>query len=235
MCAFAIRSVMVLVLSCGLIACSSQQLSDYAEKKPVLDVQQFFDQRLKVYGVVKNRQSEVIRTFTADIKASWKHPTTLSGHAQDTLSGHAQEAALSGGTLSGHTQEEHIQSIDNVEGQALDISGDIPRQAAEGLLDETFYFDDGEVQHRQWRLVEQADGSYIATANDVIGEHRMQTAGNALFMEYVLRIPYKDGTIDVKVDDKMFLVSEQRIINESVFYKWGFKVGSVQLVIEKFD
>jgi hypothetical protein len=31
----------------------------------------------------------------------------------------------------------------------------------------------------------------------------------------------------------MFLVNDSRIINESIFTKWGFRVATVQLVIEK--
>lgn len=102
-----------------------------------------------------------------------------------------------------------------------------------GVLDEKFVFDDGEKQHRRWQLIKIADGKYTATANDVIGSHTMSVAGNALFMNYLLQIEYNKKPFVVSVDDKMFLVSEKRIINESRLYKWGFHVGSVQLVIEK--
>lgn len=102
-----------------------------------------------------------------------------------------------------------------------------------GTLDEHFLFDDGEKQQRIWTLSEQDDGSFLAKANDVIGEHPMFVAGNALFMKYVLQLAYGDGTINVTVDDRMFLVNEKRIINESIFTKFGFRVASVQLVIEK--
>lgn len=102
-----------------------------------------------------------------------------------------------------------------------------------GTLDEDFVFSDGEKQKRIWTLKPTVQGIYFASANDVVGEHAMSVAGNALFMEYVLQLPYKGKTMNVKVDDKMFLVDEKRIINESIFYKWGVKVASVQLVIEK--
>lgn len=102
-----------------------------------------------------------------------------------------------------------------------------------GTLDEHFVFSDGEKQQRIWTLTEQTDGSFVAKANDVIGEHPMFVAGNALFMKYVLQLAYGDGTIDVTVDDRMFLVNKNRIINESIFTKFGFRVASVQLVIEK--
>ncbi len=102
-----------------------------------------------------------------------------------------------------------------------------------GTLDEEFVFDDGERQTRVWKLTPNGDGSYIATAGDVIGEGTMQVAGNSLFLDYVLRIPYGDDTIDLKIDDRMYLVTERVLLNESIMTKWGFEVGEITLVIEK--
>ena len=102
-----------------------------------------------------------------------------------------------------------------------------------GTLDEQFVFDDGEEQTRVWTLERTAAGTYIATAGDVIGESQMKVLGNSLFMQYVLRIPYGDGTIDVNVDDRMYLVSDTVLLNESVMSKWGFHVGQITLVIQK--
>lgn len=102
-----------------------------------------------------------------------------------------------------------------------------------GTLDEQFAFDDGEQQVRIWKLKPSGEGEYIATAGDVVGEGLMQVAGNSVFLDYVLRIPYGDGTIDLRIDDRMYLVSEHVLLNESIMTKWGFEVGQVMLVIEK--
>ena len=104
-----------------------------------------------------------------------------------------------------------------------------------GTLDEEFVFDDGERQTRVWKLQPNGDGSYIATAGDVVGEGTMQVAGNSLFLDYVLRIPYGGDTIDLRIDDRMYLVSERVLLNESIMTKWGFEVGQIMLVIEKHD
>lgn len=103
----------------------------------------------------------------------------------------------------------------------------------QGRLDEVFIFNDGEEQQRTWILAPLDQHRYQATANDVVGEHLLETAGNALFMAYVLRIPYKDGTLDVSVEDRMYLVDDNTIINESTLYKFGFRVGSVVLTIQR--
>ena len=102
-----------------------------------------------------------------------------------------------------------------------------------GTLDERFTFDDGEHQERVWKLKPLGDGSYSATAGDVVGEAALQVAGNSLFLDYVLRIPYAGDTIDVRIDDRMYLVSERVLLNESIMTKWGFEVGQITLVIEK--
>jgi len=101
-----------------------------------------------------------------------------------------------------------------------------------GTLDERFIFDDGEEQQRVWTLVPDGD-AYIASAGDVIGSSSLRTAGNALFLNYVLQIPYKDSTLNLAVDDRMYLVNDNTLINETIMAKWGFEVGSVTLVIIK--
>ena len=102
-----------------------------------------------------------------------------------------------------------------------------------GTLDEVFKFDDGEEQTRIWKLTRDESGSYVGTANDVVGSSTLEVSGNSLFLDYVLRIPYDDGTLDLHIDDRMYLVSDRVLINESVMTKWGVKVGQITLVIEK--
>ena len=58
-------------------------------------------------------------------------------------------------------------------------------------------------------------------------------AGNAMFLDYVLRIPYGDSTIDLRIDDRMYLVNPNTLMNESRMIKYGFEVGEILLVIEK--
>lgn len=104
-----------------------------------------------------------------------------------------------------------------------------------GTLEEDFVFNDGEVQQRVWTLRPQGDSRYIGTAGDVIGSSEIVVAGNSVFLNYVLRIPWGEGSLDLSIDDRMYLVSERVLINESRMSKWGFGVGSIILVIEKRD
>lgn len=158
-----------------LSSCSAVKVAEHAAYTPVLEPQVFFDGKLTAHGVVKNRSGRIIRTFDADIEASWR---------------------------------------DGV-----------------GTLVEDFIFDDGELQQRIWVLKAQDDGSFFATAGDVVGTAQMHVAGNSAFMEYVLTIAYGNSTVDVRVDDRMYLVTPDVVINESKLTKLGVNVGSLSLVI----
>jgi hypothetical protein len=73
----------------------------------------------------------------------------------------------------------------------------------------------------------------VGTAGDVVGEGQVRVAGNSMFLDYVLRIPYGDGTLDIHIDDRMYLVTPDILINESRMLKFGFDVGEILLVIER--
>ena len=58
-------------------------------------------------------------------------------------------------------------------------------------------------------------------------------SGNALFMNYVLQVPYDGDVIEVNVDDRMYMVKDGVVINESIMKKFGVEVGYLSIVIEK--
>lgn len=174
------RSLSLLLLMGLLAGCAGPALETYSDLEPTLTPQEFFTGELSARGVVKNRSGEVIRTFDADIDASW-----------------------------------------NDEGV--------------GTLDEEFRFNDGEIQTRVWTLTPKDDGSLHADAGDVVEPGTMRWQGNAINMNYVLRVAYgdDDSTIDVSMDDWMYLITPDTLINETEMTKWGFKVGEIVLVIQK--
>lgn len=103
-----------------------------------------------------------------------------------------------------------------------------------GALDEVFRYDDGEVDTRVWTLTPE-EGGYRAEAGDVVEPGFMEWQGNAIRMNYVLEVPYGDGTINVRMDDWMYLITPDTLINETSMSKWGFPVGEVVLVIQRQD
>jgi len=100
-----------------------------------------------------------------------------------------------------------------------------------GTLDESFLFDDGQQQTRVWTLTPSGNQTYIGTAGDVVGDGAARWEGNAMFLDYTLRIALDDSTIDVHIDDRMYRISENVVVNESKMRKWGFGVGEILLTL----
>ncbi|KKO46335.1 lipoprotein [Arsukibacterium ikkense] len=108
-------------------------------------------------------------------------------------------------------------------------------QQGNGDLYEVFYFSDGRVEQRHWQLSQNNAGEVRGSAGDVVGEAKGQLAGNSLYWQYVLRIPYDGDTLDVTVKDWLHLVDEQNLINRTTLHKFGFKVAELTLSIQQLD
>lgn len=106
-------------------------------------------------------------------------------------------------------------------------------QENNGNLYELFHFSDGRVEQRHWQLQQAADGTVTGTAGDVVGKATGQLAGNALYWQYTLRIPYNGDTLDVKVKDWMYLIDNENLINRSTLHKFGLNVGELTLSIQR--
>lgn len=128
-------------------------------------------------------------------------------------------------------------------GIVQDYSGEVTRRFSVDMqatwqgntltLDEQFYYADGEQSERIWTIELNADNSITGTAGDVIGQATGQIQGNALYWQYTLEIPYDGDTLQVNLDDWMYLVTPTRLINRTAIDKFGFEVGEITLVIEK--
>lgn len=102
-----------------------------------------------------------------------------------------------------------------------------------GILDEEFFYSNGDTQTRQWQFVQQDENSYTGTASDVVGEASIAQAGNAINLNYTLQVPVGDRTYDLNFDDWMWLVEDELIINRATMKKFGFRVGELIVVIQK--
>ncbi len=102
-----------------------------------------------------------------------------------------------------------------------------------GTLDEDFIYSDGTKQKRVWTLKKQANGQYIGTAADVVGEAVGIVSGNALNWKYVLALPVDGEVYKVNFDDWMILMDDQVMLNRAVMSKFGFKLGEVTLSFRK--
>jgi hypothetical protein len=112
-------------------------------------------------------------------------------------------------------------------------TGDGLPAKARGTLDERFVWSDGERQQRVWTITEMTSGKYQGAAGDVVGEAAGQSAGNALNWGYTLRIPYGERTLDVRLDDWMFLIDAATLINRAEMRFFGIRVGEITIAFRR--
>ena len=167
---------MLLLASSLLLVSCSQSLKDYKSMKPELDLAQFFQGSLSAHGVVQDYKGQVLRTFSAELVATWR-----------------------GGS---------------------------------GLLDEKFYFNDGTIEYRCWKLTKQGN-KYTGTAGDVVGKAEGQVIGNTLNWQYDLMVNTDSGLRQLHLDDWLYLIDNDTIINRTSMSLYGLDVAEVTLSIRK--
>lgn len=95
-----------------------------------------------------------------------------------------------------------------------------------GTLDEAFRYSDGRTQRRVWTIRKQGD-RYVGTAADVVGDAIGEAAGNALRFRYTLDYPYGNATVHLAVDDWMYLMDDDVLLNRSAISKFGVEIAQV--------
>ena len=106
-------------------------------------------------------------------------------------------------------------------------------QGNEGQLHETFYYNDGEQKIRIWDLNIDANGNVTGGAADVIGEAKGGSSGTAFNWHYTLRVPIDDTDYDLFVDDWMFMMDDNRMMNRSYMKKLGVTVAQISIFFDK--
>ncbi|MFN3970372.1 MAG: DUF3833 domain-containing protein [Gemmobacter sp.] len=96
-----------------------------------------------------------------------------------------------------------------------------------GTLAESFRYDSGAVQARQWTLRMEPGGTIIATAPDVVGEGRGRVEGPGIVLHYRIRLAEDAGGHVLDVTDWMYLMENGTIMNRSQFCKFGIKVAEL--------
>jgi hypothetical protein len=106
-------------------------------------------------------------------------------------------------------------------------------QGKEFVLDESFTYDDGETQHRQWHLTRTENGAWHGRAADIVGDAEGHQAGYALEWQYVMTVPVGTSKYDFTFDDWSYLVDEKHAVNRASMKKLGVEVGEVTLFFSK--
>lgn len=103
----------------------------------------------------------------------------------------------------------------------------------DGTLDEEFVYDDGERQHRLWRVKMLPGERFVGTADDVVGEAQGEGAGSAFNWRYTLKLPVDGSVYEVQFDDWMHRIDERVVLNKAVLSKFGVRVGDITLAFTR--
>ena len=102
-----------------------------------------------------------------------------------------------------------------------------------GKMHERFLFADGRKAERHWTFRKTADGGFIGTAPDVIGEAKGEVSGNALHWVYTITLPVGGHDVSVTFDDWLYLIDETHMISRVRARKFGLPVGQMTMAFEK--
>lgn len=171
------RFLLLVALVFGVASCASVDVARYADQQPALNLEHFFSQPVKAWGMFQKRNGEVAKRFEVNI---------VSRHEGNNL-----------------------------------------------ILDERFVYSDGTRQRRVWTLTPEGQGRWSGRADDVVGVAEGQVAGNTLHWRYRLNLPVDDSTYEMSMDDWMYLMDEDTLINRTRMSKFGVEVGQVTLFFQR--
>jgi hypothetical protein len=86
---------------------------------------------------------------------------------------------------------------------------------------QTLTLGDGTVQHRDWHLRRTGPNSFVATANDMVGEADGQSAGRVFHWSWVLATKPGSSIRNVTMDQWMYLMDGGVMMNRTTIRKLG--------------
>jgi hypothetical protein len=159
------------ILFCGLFlaSCSSPQITQYKDEKPVLDLAEYFSGTIDAYGIFTDRSGEVKKRFTVLIKSNW---TVIDGKKVGTLD---ESFDYSDGT-----KQKRIWTLTEVApgkfiGRADDVIGEAQGELAGNALNWTYTLAlpvDGTIYHVQFN-----DWMYLVTPKVMLNKAKMSKFG----------------------------------------------------------
>jgi len=96
-------------------------------------------------------------------------------------------------------------------------------------LSETYAYDNGLRERKNWCLRQVASGVFSGTYDDVIGTASIWSEGQSVRLKYKLKL----AGIALDVDETMSLSDDGRVIDRARVTKWGLPVGRLEVVMRQ--
>ena len=105
----------VLAGSAVLAGCASPQVSDYAQERPSLELDRYFNGRIHAHGIFQKRGGEVVRRFTVVMDCHWQGNQGVLDEAFSYSDGSTQRRVWH---LTKHENGRYTGRADDVVGEA---------------------------------------------------------------------------------------------------------------------
>tara|TARA_B110000483_G_scaffold47621_1_gene59342 strand:+ start:1339 stop:1884 length:546 start_codon:yes stop_codon:yes gene_type:complete len=102
-----------------------------------------------------------------------------------------------------------------------------------GTLEETFTWNDGEVENRTWTLNRISETEWSGSAPDVVGIASGIIIEDVLRWSYTLTLKVGDKKLNFKFDDQMWISKTGVMVNHAKFSKFGIHLGDVVVSFSK--
>ena len=111
------RHVLLALLagSAVLAGCASPQVSDYAQQRPKLELERYFNGRIRAHGIFQKRGGEVVRRFTVVMDCHWEGNQGVLDEAFSYSDGSTQRRVW---RLTKHADGRYTGRADDVVGEA---------------------------------------------------------------------------------------------------------------------
>jgi hypothetical protein len=139
--------------------------------------------------------------------------------------------------------EDFFNGKSTAHGQVMSRSGTVTRRFTVhidsswignvGTLKEEFEWSDGEKTSRVWTVKKTGESSYEGTAADIIGTAIGASLGHSFFWKYRMLVNTGKATCKIRFDDRLYKVGEKILLNESVMYWYGLRVGKILISFQK--
>jgi hypothetical protein len=166
---FFVKLSSAVLITLFLLGCAGQQISQYANEKPVLDLSEYFSGTIDAYGIFTDRSGAVVKRFTVLIQANWQ---VVDGKKVGTLD---ESFEYSDGT-----KQKRIWKLTEVSpgkyiGKADDVVGEANGSSAGNALNWAYTLAlpvDGTIYHVQFD-----DWMYLVTPKVMINKAQMSKFG----------------------------------------------------------
>ena len=111
------RHVLLALLagSAVLAGCASPQVSDYVQQRPKLELDRYFNGRIRAHGIFQKRGGEVVRRFTVVMDCHWEGNQGVLDEAFSYSDGSTQRRVW---RLTKHADGRYTGRADDVVGEA---------------------------------------------------------------------------------------------------------------------